>query len=399
MNKLFAIAWKDALVRFSGFSELLFFIILPVLFTFLLAGGAPDGEQESRVRLLVVDEAQTSLSVQIIAELEKSSAVYPEVATRQDADEQFSQRRASVVFSLPAGLDFEALQNGNARVDLRQQPNSLNATVAVRAVQTVLRRVSSTIGAANNALEKQEKRQMFASESEKKVFFAQAMQTASDLQNQTPERVSVIEASTAQQQVDYDPRANASAGQLITWVFIPLFGISELFAYERAQGTLRRLLTTPTHRATYLLGTIAGQVTFALIQMGLLVMFGIFVMKLTWGNDPVALFVILSSAALAAAAIGTAMGAFVKTGGQANGLSIMAGMVMGLMGGCWYPLELFPAAIQTAVKILPTTWAMQGLLDLVLRGRGLMDILPEAGVLLGFAAIFFAIGTWRFRYE
>jgi ABC-2 type transport system permease protein len=42
---------------------------------------------------------------------------------------------------------------------------------------------------------------------------------------------------------------------------------------------------------------------------------------------------------------------------------------------------------------------MQGMLDLVLRGGGLMDILPEAGVLLGFAAIFLGIGVWRFRYE
>jgi len=42
---------------------------------------------------------------------------------------------------------------------------------------------------------------------------------------------------------------------------------------------------------------------------------------------------------------------------------------------------------------------MQGMLDLVLRGGGLQDILPEAGILLGFAVIFFSVGVWRFRYE
>jgi ABC-2 type transport system permease protein len=77
----------------------------------------------------------------------------------------------------------------------------------------------------------------------------------------------------------------------------------------------------------------------------------------------------------------------------------MLGMVMALMGGCWYPLELFPASVQHAVKALPTTWAMQGLLDLVLRARPWTAILPEAGVLLGFAAAFFFVGIWRFRYE
>ena len=33
------------------------------------------------------------------------------------------------------------------------------------------------------------------------------------------------------------------------------------------------------------------------------------------------------------------------------------------------------------VKILPTTWALPGLLDLMSRGGGVPEILPEAGVL------------------
>ena len=137
----------------------------------------------------------------------------------------------------------------------------------------------------------------------------------------------------------------------------------------------------------------------ALIQMLLLVGFGILAMKLNWGREPLALFVLLFASALAAAAFGTTMGTFIKTEGQASGLSIMFGMVFALMGGCWYPLELFPPAIQNAVKILPTTWAMQGMLDLGIRGGGLVDILPEASMLLGFAVIFFSVGVWRFRFE
>ena len=47
-----------------------------------------------------------------------------------------------------------------------------------------------------------------------------------------------------------------------------------MFAYERQKGTLRRLLTTPTRKAIFLLGTISGQVLTALVQMLLLVGFG-----------------------------------------------------------------------------------------------------------------------------
>lgn len=399
MKKIFAIAWKDAIIRFGSSWELLFFIVLPVVFTFLLAGGTPSGNEDSRIRLPVVDEAKTSISQQIIDELENSTAVRPDVITRADAQRQFDNRRADVVFIIPAGVSLEALQNGSAETELLQQPNDLDATVAKRAVLTAIRRVSSSISAAQNAVTEREAIQPFTSEAEKQAFFESSLKMAQSIQNKAPDRVTVIEGATHEDKVDYDPRANSSAGQLITWVFIPLFGISALFAYERQQGTLQRLLTTPSSKATFLLGTISGQVVMALVQMLLLVGFGIFVMKLNWGREPLALFVILLASALAAAAFGTTMGTFIKTESQANGLSIMFGMVFALMGGCWYPLELFPPAIQNIVKILPTTWAMQGMLDLVLRGGGLQDILPKAGVLLGFAIIFFSVGVWRFRYE
>jgi ABC-2 type transport system permease protein len=398
MKKIFAIIWKDAIIRFSSVSELLFFVILPVIFTFLLAGGTPSGQGDPRIRLLVVDEANTSISAQIIAELERSTSVRPEVTDRTDAQKQFDDRRASTVFIIPAGVDATSLRSGAAQVELLKQPNNINATVVERAVLTAIRRVSSAVGAAQTSVSQREAKQAFASDAERQAYFESSLEMAQNIQKDTPERVTVVEGATPDQ-IEYDPRANSSAGQLITWVFIPLFGISAMFAYERQQGTLRRVLTTPTRKATYLLGTISGQVLMALVQMSLLVLFGIFVMKLPWGHVPLALFVILTTAALAAAAFGTTMGTFVKTESQANGLSIMFGMIFAMMGGCWYPLELFPPVVQNAVKIFPTTWAMEGLLDIVLRGRGLVDILPEAGVLLGFAAVFFVVGVWRFRYE
>ncbi len=398
MKKIFAIAWKDTLIRFSGFSELLFFIILPLVFTFILGGSPNPGDSDNRIRLVVVDQAHTSLSSDLIAELEKSTAVRPESVELDEAESQFSDRSASVLLIIPSGFDTDSLSTGSAELELRQQPNDMDAVIADRAVQAVLGRLGSAIHAAQMAVDEAEQIGTFESQSDKQIYFDQAMTSAQKLLDDAPSRINVTRAATSDQ-IEYDPAANSSAGQLITWVFIPLLGLSGLFAFERQQGTLRRLLTTPTSKATFLLGAISGQVIAAIVQMTLLVTFGAFVLNLNWGREPLALAVLMVSFALAASALGTTLGTFVKTEGQASGLSIMLGMVMALMGGCWYPLELFPETVQNIVKVLPTTWAMQGMLDLVLRGGGLMDILPEAGVLLGFAGIFFVTGVMRFKYE
>ena len=397
MRKMLAIAWKDTRVRFTSWAEWIFFLGLPIVFTLILAGGT-GGPTDARVRLVVVDEAGSPLSASLLAALEQSAAVRPDLQSLDRAESQFAQRQVSAILVIPPEFDLAHLVEGSLGLELRQQPNNMNALVAMQAVQAVVGRVGAAVDIARSSVAEAERIKPFESESGREAYFDAALEQARTLLDGAPARITQSSGST-RDQIEYDPRANSSAGQLITWVFIPLIGISSMFAYERQKGTLRRVLISPTHRATYLLGTIAGQVATALVQMLALVGFGMLVMRVNWGHAPAALAVVLLSSALAAAALGTTLGTFVKTEGQANGLSITAGMVMALLGGCWYPLELFPQFIRSAVKVLPTTWAMQGMLDIVLRRQGLPAVLPSAGVLLAFAAVFFAVGIWRFRYE
>jgi ABC-2 type transport system permease protein len=334
----------------------------------------------------------------LIARLEQSDSVRPKLVTLEQAEKQLSARQASAALIIPGNLTLEELKQGSIALEFRQQPNNMNALIASQAISVVIRRVSSAVDIASGAAAEAESLRPFESEAEQIEFTNAALQAAQDEISAAPNRVEAVVGQTPDG-IDYDPASSSSAGQLITWVFIPLLGISGTFAYERQQGTLRRLLTTPTEKSIFLLGTITGQVLMALVQMALLIGFGILVMKLNWGQSPAGLAVMMVSSALAAAALGTTLGTFVKSEGQASGLSIMLGMVMALLGGCWYPIELFPTAVQTAVQVLPTRWAMQGMLNLVQRGQGLEQILPQAAVLLGFALVFFVIGILRFRYE
>jgi ABC-2 type transport system permease protein len=281
---------------------------------------------------------------------------------------------------------------------MHEQINSLNAMVAQREIEAIVGRTGSTLQIASSSVTEAESIRSFASVADKQSYYEIALADAEQLMSEAPDRFEVIRGDTPDQ-IEYDPKTNSSAGQLITWVFIPLIGLCGTFCYEREKGTLKRLLTTPTTKATFLIGTITGQVLIALCQMALLIAFGSLVMHVNWGNNLSALALMLVTSAIAAAALGTMLGAFVKNENQANGISIMTGMLMALLGGCWYPLDLFPPMVQNVVKVLPTTWAMQGMLDIGLRGSDVAGILPEAGVLLAFAAVFFTFGLLRFRYE
>ena len=402
-NKLTAIIRKDTTLRFEGRSELLFFLILPLIFTFLIGGGLPaaGGGGDNRLLVPIADEDGSERSAALLAALAAGDVVRPQAMSRAAAEALLADEDAAAALIIPVGfgasLSAEGLAAGQpAEVTLLVSPTSNVALAIETELNRAINALARPLLVAGNATAGVAAVRPFADATARAAFLADAL-AAAEAEAAPAARVDFTVAAPAAG--GYDQRAQASAGQLVTWVFIPLLGASGLFAFERLLGTLRRLLITPTRQSTFLLGAIGSQYLIALAQMVLLVLFGVLVMRVPWGRDPLALMVILVTFGLAGVALGTALGTFVKTEGQASNLSIMLGMAMALLGGCWWPMELFPAGLQQVVKVLPTTWAMSAMTDITMRGQGVVDILPEAGVLLAFAAAFFVVGLWRFRYE
>jgi ABC-2 type transport system permease protein len=178
-----------------------------------------------------------------------------------------------------------------------------------------------------------------------------------------------------------------------------LLGVAGFLVYERVMGTSRRLAVTPTGKATILGGNLLGRLAMGLFQMVVLIGFGALILKVQWGQSPVALMVLVIAFALASTAFGVMLATFCKTLSQANGLAVMFSMLFAALGGCWWPLEITPPIYQTVVKVLPSTWAMQGFTDVIVRGQGLIEVLPIVGILAIFAAVFFAVGLRRLRFE
>ena len=398
MSRILNIAWKDTLLRFASPSELLFFLLLPVLFIFIVSGFATgQGSGDNRIVILVVDEDGGALSTNLVHTLESSKSVRPEVLTADQAAKTFDAGDSPALLTIPDGFETALRAGRPLELALQVTPSNANSLAAEQAIQAAAAQASQALAAANGSVIAAERVRPFAGDAERTMYFDASLHAAQSLFETAPQRINSIERVQDENE-SYSGAAQGTAGQMIIWVLIPLLGTSAMMAYERATGTLKRLLTTPTPKSTYLLGTITGQYGMGIVQMLILVGFGALVMKVDWG-PPGALLAVLLAFGLAAVAMGTMMGTFVKTESQAGGMSIMLGMVMGLLGGCMWPLELFPPAMQKIVHVLPTTWAMQALTDLTMRGEGLLAVLPEIGVLLGFAGVFFVVGVKRFRYE
>lgn len=404
MRKIIEIALKDNRIRFSSWTELLFFLVLPIAFTMFLGGqGQPndgDSDRDTRIALPVVNEDGGALSADLLNRLAASDVVRPVEQTAAAAAEQFSLNETPAWLTIPTGFTDSLLAGEPVALALQRQPNNPQADAAVQAITVAADEVGRALSIAQASVQAAEAIRPFADTAERDNYFQNALTQARERLAVLPARVIVRQPDEATTQAGaFDLAAFAAAGQLVTWVFIPLLGTSGIFAYERVMGTLRRLITTPTSKATFLLGTVTGQLSAGILQMTALILFGALVIGINWGQSPAALALMVVTFGLAVVAMGVMLGTFVKTMSQASGLSIMLGMSMALLGGCWFPLETFPPAVQQAVHVLPTTWAMRGFTDIVIRGQGVQAVLLETAVLLAFALVFFAIAVWRFRFE
>ena len=397
MNKMVSIALKDIKIRFSRPVEWLLFLVLPVVFTVTLSGSL-GGSSDPRLPIAVVDQANSPLSQELVGLIQKSEVLRPELESLAQAQSQLSMSEVTAELVIPAEFDVEHLETGDGQLVIYQPSGRQTDAAVQQAVYSVVQTISSTINAARYSTAVAEKTQPFASASERLAYFEGSIQAAKSLLDKAAVNNN-LSSNISEKAPDIDPRARASAGQLIGWTFIVQLTSAVIFVTERRKGTLHRLWVTPTGKYTILVGTIIGQAFIAVSQMILLAAFGILVLKLNWGRDPLALTLMILATSMAASALGTAMGTFVRTERQAASLSVILGLMMSILGGISYPLELFPKTLQVLSMIFPTRWSMQGMLDIVQRGLGLNAVLPDAAVLCGFALACIAIGVHRFTYE
>jgi hypothetical protein len=207
MKKILSIIWKDTILRFTSKSELLFFLVLPIFFTFVLAGGTGNQNVDNRIRLLVVDQAQSRLTQQIIAGLQDSDSVRPEVMTLDEAEEIFSNREASTLLIIPLDCTDENLLLGKIVLELRMLPNNLNGQAASRSIQAVLHRMGSAAGIALQAVTEAEKNPAFSTDDEQ-FFFADSMAYARKLLDSAPLRLEAVLGGTVDRSGTIPPRTH-----------------------------------------------------------------------------------------------------------------------------------------------------------------------------------------------
>ena len=189
--------------------------------------------------------------------------------------------------------------------------------------------------------------------------------------------------------------ATIMAGMLIFFVFFGGANTAESILREDEEGTLARLFTTPTPRATILAGKFLAVLFTLGVQASVLIGLSALVFQINWGQLT-SLALVVGALTIAAAGFGVCLVAFIKNLRQSG--PIIGGVitVTGMLGGLMSLGFKMPAAFEVVNLTMPQGWAMRGL-RLVLDGAGPLEVLPSVLVLLAVGVALFAIGSQVFR--
>ena len=197
------------------------------------------------------------------------------------------------------------------------------------------------------------------------------------------------------------------------FVFI-LTGIS--FLRERVGGTLERLLATPVSRAEIVLGYSLGFGFFATLQVALVLAFVLgrlevpglgpvpaFAIGLgvrTIGNPLIAYLLVLVLG-LGAVSLGIFLSTFARTELQILQFIPIVIVPQGLLGGFFWPIDQLPDLLQPVARILPVTYAIDGLRQVMIAGADLSSpqVQLDLAVLSGIAAVFVVLAAATIRRE
>lgn len=420
MQKIFTIALNDLRIYLSQRGNLVGLILSPLLITVVLGYSFSSGNSGPTQLLVdVIDQDQSALSRQLLDELRGTEATIVLCPQDNDAadrcglegatlDERLGQERArnevtAGFLIIPPGFATAATSAEPLQLPFYATSDPALPGPVAQTVQSVLQRVNSAAVAARVGAS-------FLGILEPLFRLVGADAQPGDLESRIytnaaaqldARPAAVYYHTTAGTDEAVDSGIQGGFGQSVPgmgamYVMFTVLGGTAVLLRERRQWTLQRLAALPLSRTQILGGKILSYFTLGMIQFVIIFTVGVAV-GLDFGADPLGILALMVAFVLCMTAAAFVLAIYMHSEEQASGMARLLGLTLAPLGGAWWPLAIVPGFMQQIGQLSPVAWVMDGFHALMFNGGTLLTVLPQVGILLGVAALFFVLGIRGFR--
>ena len=199
-------------------------------------------------------------------------------------------------------------------------------------------------------------------------------------------------------QTGFNPLVLIGSAQAVFFALFTANGGATSIMEERREGTLQRLVISPTPRIIILSGKALGVLAVVLVQ--LLILFAALSLIsgllyddfAIWGSDWLSIALMLLFTALAASGVGMLTAAVAGSPEMANTIGGIVALFMGVLGGAFFSVEAIPV-LQPFTRLSIVRWGSEGFTKLA---QGNTDILVNLVFLALIGGALFGIGLLLF---
>lgn len=177
-----------------------------------------------------------------------------------------------------------------------------------------------------------------------------------------------------------------------------MWGIGFAIVDMRQRKLLKRFVATPMRRSDFLLALASSRLLLMIIEVGLLLGFGVLVFHMRVLGSVLAILLIGAIGALGFAGIGLLTASRTQKIESVSGLINVVMMPMWIFSGVFFSYERFPAVIQPFIKALPLTALNDALRATILEGSSLSTQTGRMLVLIVWGSISFVLALKWFRW-
>lgn len=189
---------------------------------------------------------------------------------------------------------------------------------------------------------------------------------------------------------ELDALDSFAAGVVGLVVFFLVFVITIIaFLRERSQGTLERLMASPLRRGDLVVGYMLGFGAIAVVQAVEVLAFTLYVLHVHNEGNVGAVLLLTLLMTLVAVNLGIFLSTFARTEFQAVQFIPLIIVPQVLLCGIIFPVSAEPTWLQAISNVLPLTYGVSGLRDVMLSGAALSStaVLLCIGVLAAYVVV------------
>ena len=385
MKKLFLIGIKDLKLMFRDRAALILILLAPFLLTLgmgLVTGrfSGNSGSGISDIPIVIVNLDNDSLGDALVnvfnsddlAELvEPTSSDDPEAA-RQLVDED----EVAAAIIIPAEFTQSIIpQNGNnasneeVKIEFYSNPSRPTSAGIIKAIlDGFMARLDEMSLGGMTSISQLIVSGRLSPQDANQAGEEMGARLQAEASNSGEATAIKLNTSTSEgEAVEFDLLSYFAPGMALMFLMYTVSYGGRTILAEKAEGTLPRLLISPTNSLQVLGGKVFGIFLTGAAQMLILIGASSLLFRLQWG-DPLGVFLLVLAAVFGATGWGLLITALARTPAQIGSVGAAVMLIFAMLGGSFVSLDNMPAIVQTLGKITPNAWAMDGFTTLALGG-------------------------------